>query len=433
MSKKNNQIVRKFLFISFNLCSTWLLVFESVKAQLPRVAAASPASTNEVKADFTLWYILLFFLLVSLCAAVAWLTKNKKAAKNAAMQTGVKPKDGAAKTANARIGNVENGKTKNNFNATVGKNSREKKSLDAENELEQFRKNQKLAGENAGKPSDENPAVQAKKSDARAAETAENAIIDEAQNEAAGKALPVFSITRLEPSRPFAPLPLSDDEALMSAIEQTHEEFEEDEQVRELVLRILTAFKTRNSVEALTQIALYDLSSNLRSKAVSVLSDFNHETVFETILQAYADPSREVRAAAARALSKLTFERADAWARIIERGEEGRMRQAARSIVESGFIEMSFYRLVHSDRKFSYEAFALTALLVKSGETDALFEALEIHKNMNVRRAILHVIKIVNDPRALERLAALVEQKSLPAELLADAEKIIEANKFARI
>ncbi len=74
---------------------------------------------------------------------------------------------------------------------------------------------------------------------------------------------------------------------------------------------------------------MYDISSNLRSKAVSVLADFDHESVFETVLLCCADPTREVRAAAARALFNLSFERSDSWARIAQCDDEFRMVQAA--------------------------------------------------------------------------------------------------------
>ena len=40
-------------------------------------------------------------------------------------------------------------------------------------------------------------------------------------------------------------------------------QYEEDEEVRELAVRILAAFKTKNSVEALSQVAIYDLSSSV--------------------------------------------------------------------------------------------------------------------------------------------------------------------------
>ena len=151
--------------------------------------------------------------------------------------------------------------------------------------------------------------------------------------------LPIAGFSKIEPASLYSPLSISNDDALMSAVEQTQDEYEEDEQVRELAVRILARFKTRNSVEALSQVALYDLSSNLRSKAVSILADFDHESVFETILLCCADPTREVRAAAARGLFRLSFDRADAWSRIAETEDEFRMRQAARAATEADLVD----------------------------------------------------------------------------------------------
>jgi hypothetical protein len=239
-------------------------------------------------------------------------------------------------------------------------------------------------------------------------------------------ALPVFSIQQLEPAKPFDVLPISDDEDLMSAVEQSYDEFEEDEEVRGLAVRILAAFKKRNSVEALSQIALYDLSSNLRSKAVSILSEFDHESVFETILLACADPTREVRAAAARGLTKLTFNRADAWTRIAETGEDGRIVQAARAAIESGFVDMSFDRLASKDYKQAYEAFTLMALLINANETEKIFNTLENHRDMDVRKALLHIIKLTKDQNALDGLSHLREKNKLPEEFQKEVDKTIE-------
>jgi len=58
--------------------------------------------------------------------------------------------------------------------------------------------------------------------------------------------------------------------SLLNAIEQANDEYEDDESVRDLAVRILMAFRTRNSVEALAQIALYDLSSNLRQSGFDI-------------------------------------------------------------------------------------------------------------------------------------------------------------------
>ncbi|HXG84015.1 MAG TPA: HEAT repeat domain-containing protein [Pyrinomonadaceae bacterium] len=377
----------KFRLLSF--LSLFITAAIDIKAQMPADAV------EEATEDFTWWYVSLLFLTLCLVGAVTWVIKNKKEAKAAAGKKG--------KT--AKFDNNEN----------------EIDALDANKELEWLRKNHNLITKNGG-----NSTIKVK-NNSPAGKAANAPVAEKAGEE---KPLPVFSFERLELARPFSPLPISNDEALISAIEQTYDEFEEDEEVRDIALRILTAFRTRNSVEALSQIALYDLSSTLRSKAVTILSEFNHESVFEPILQATADPTREVRAAAARALSKLTIDRSDAWTRIFETEEEGRMRQVARAATESGFVEMSFERLVHPDEKYSYEAFTLMALLIKAGETEEIFRTLETHKNMNVRRAILHVIKITKNQKALDGLYSILEKKTLPLELQEEVDKTIEEIGF---
>lgn len=219
--------------------------------------------------------------------------------------------------------------------------------------------------------------------------------------------LPINSFTNLTEAKLYEPLPLSEDPSLLSAIEQADEEFEEDEAVRELALKILTAFRTRNSVEALTQIALYDLSSNLRSKAVSTLTDFDHPSVFEPILLACADPTREVRAAAARGLFRLSFNRSDAWKRLTDTNDEFRMNHAARAAIESGIAVKSFERLVHEDLKVAYEAFSLVAFMIAAGETEEIFKAIRSHRDERVKFALLHMLKVMKDPRTLDGLEKL--------------------------
>ncbi len=385
----------KFRFVNFP--ALLLTAVIGIKAQMPSVPVPSPVQAAPAAESFTWWYISLLVLGLCLIGAVMWVINNRKEDKATA---GKKSKGG------------KNDSGRNEVN-----------SFDVNEELEWFRKNQNLVNGN-GKS-----AVKVKNKPA-AAPLPDLPPVKENEPE---KSLPVFSIERLSLARPFAPLPISNDEALMSAVEQTYDEFEEDEEVREIALRILTAFKTRNSVEALSQMALYDLSSNLRSKAITVLSDFNHESVFEIVLQATADPTREVRAAAARAMSKLTIDRADAWTRIFESEESGRMIQAARAATESGFVQMSFDRLIHADEKYSYEAAALTALLIKAGETEEIFRVLETHKDMNVRKAILHVIKITKDQRALDELISILERKSLPLELQEQVDKTIEEIGFVTV
>lgn len=229
--------------------------------------------------------------------------------------------------------------------------------------------------------------------------------------------LPINSFNELRRSRLFDPLFDSGDPALLNAIEQANEEYEEDEAVRELAVRVLAAFRTKNSVEALSQIALYDLSSNLRARAVSILTDFDHESVFETIVLACADPTREVRAAAARGLFRLSFDRADAWKRIIETEDEFRMSHAARAATEAGIVVKTFDRLVHDDLKIAYEAFVLVSLLIKAGETTEIFDAIREHRDERVRYALLHVVRVQRDPRTVDELYKLEKNSGVPTDV----------------
>ena len=237
--------------------------------------------------------------------------------------------------------------------------------------------------------------------------------------------LPINSFSELAPTRHFEMLLESDAKALAEAIDKANEEFEKDERVRESAVKTLSAFRTSNSVEALRQVALFDLSSSLRSKAITVLADFDHETVFETVLLACADPSREVRAAAARGLFRLNFDRSGAWKRIIETNDEFRMKQAIGAAAEAGIVVKSFDRLIHEDLKIAYEAFTLVALLIKSGETNEIFTALRDHKDERVKYALLHVLKAIKDERSVDGLNDLVAADSCSVEVLSRIQDVI--------
>jgi hypothetical protein len=239
------------------------------------------------------------------------------------------------------------------------------------------------------------------------------------------KEAPVFSITCVERPELIGQLSFSRDESLLGAIDQISDEFEEDETVRELAVRIAAMFKNRNSVEALSQVALYDLSSTLRVKALIALAEFDHESVFETILLACADPTREVRAAAARALTRLTFNRADAWTRVATLNDKWQLKQAADATIESGFVQRSFERLVHNDYKQVYEAFALLNLLIKAEKIDLIIDRLENSKSMDVKIAILHVLKVTEATSALPFLYQIYGRKDLPEDFIEALDLVI--------
>lgn len=355
-----------------------------------------PGPPQPIQEDFTWWYVTLFFLILGLAGAIYWKVKNKK--------------NDTVVSDEPKKNKKENGDL----------------SFDADEEMEWLRKNQNIVDRKRRKAPKKQPTMNLPKTSSVLNGNSEvKNEITVSFDDLNSLPLPVFEFKNIRPSKSYNQLPLSNDEALISAIEQTHDEYEEDEEVRELAVRILAAFKTKNAVESLSQVAIYDLSSGLRSKAITILTEFDHETVFETILLGCADPTREVRAAAARGLTRLSFDRADAWVRIIETKEDGRIRQAARAAIEGGFVERSFDRLIHRDSKYAYEAFVLLSLIVKSGEVDGLIEAIKSHKDKRVKSAILHVFKISKEPNVLAVLYNLIENNNLTLDLKTEIDKTI--------
>lgn len=399
-----NKLTVAFLLLLFFAVEIW--------AQMPSVhvpnreaetsTAATPAAPP--MEDDTWWYVTVFLLLLGLAGALFWWYNTKKVEQTKIARGGKQP----AKTI---------------------KNTHENDAVDAEKEMEWYRKNQKSMGKKEAGKSRKNPLQVG--DPLNTPTTARNLENDANANGEIRvwkfEELPISSFSELKPAAEYDLLPLSNDPALMSAIEQTQDEFEEDEEVRSLALRILTAFKSRNAAESLGQIALYDISSNLRSKAATTLAEFDHESVFENLLLACADPTREVRAAAARGLFRLSFDRADAWTRIAETKDEFRMRQAARAAAEADLVERSFDRLIHPDRKVAYEAFALTALLIKAGEAERIFAAIEKHRDTKVKLALLHVLSVVKDEETLPHLYAILEHNSIAPEIKTKADQIIHS------
>ena len=349
-----------------------------------QIIAQSPNSQVPTE-DFTMWYLLMFALVILLVGAIYWRYKSSQS--------------------QAVEGLLQRGKNDDSVNA--------------DKELAWLRKN--------GNKIDKNQDYKRYSKNGNNNGNRKKALkISVDFDESFFAPLPVFTFKGLKPAASFDALPISNDPELMNAIEQVQDEIEEDEKAREIFLTVLAEFKNQNSVEAISEVALYDLASPLRSKALGVLADFDHESVFETILLACADPTREVRAAAARALFHLSFNRADAWTRIANSGEKGRMIQMARAAIEGDLVKRSFERLVHKDNKYAYEAFALLNLLIKAGETEIIFESLKSHPDMNVQTAILHTIKTTKDKEALEGLNSILEDKTVKPEVQKEIDKTIE-------
>ncbi|HEV2763070.1 MAG TPA: HEAT repeat domain-containing protein, partial [Pyrinomonadaceae bacterium] len=236
-------------------------------------------------------------------------------------------------------------------------------------------------------------------------------------------------IMGLEPPEAVEVLPeWLEDETLADALERLNSA---DVEARTLAAQSLAQFQVQRSVDALSAMASTDRSPVVRAAAVTSLGVVNHESVFSSVLMALADDAREVRAAAARALSRLSFNRADAYVRVIETSDAQTARDVARACVKAGLAAQAIDRLTSEDRRQAYESFALLALTVKSGEVGLALDAVANHPDTEVRMALLKLLLMMGRPlELLEPLRRLALRDRMPPRVrttLVDAVARIEA------
>jgi HEAT repeat protein len=90
-------------------------------------------------------------------------------------------------------------------------------------------------------------------------------------------------------------------------------------------------YPVQRSVSALTSMVVSDPTSAVRAAAVASLGSIDHESVFAPVLLALADEARIVQAAAARTLTSLHFDRADAYVRVMETASPEMLHQVAQA------------------------------------------------------------------------------------------------------
>jgi HEAT repeat protein len=213
-------------------------------------------------------------------------------------------------------------------------------------------------------------------------------------------------IRGFEPVAEFEQLPeWMEDETLADALERLDSA---DVEARVAAAQQLAQFQVQRSVEALTSLAANDRDAAVRAAAVTSLGNIGHETVFPSVLISMADEAREVRAAAARALSRLSFDRADAYVRVSETADDVTLRHLASACVGAGLANQALSRLASDDRRQAYEAFSLLSLVAKGGQSDLILKVVEDHKDLNVRLAASRLLGLMGNPEldaCLRRIA----------------------------
>jgi len=225
----------------------------------------------------------------------------------------------------------------------------------------------------------------------------------------------VDQITHLEPATSVAELPAtSDDEQLSSALDLCASD---DVQARAEALKTLAQFRVQSAVAAITRVARHDSEPNLRASAISSLGAMDHESVFPAILIGMADESREVRAAAARTLNRLSFDRADAYVRVVETSDEETVGNVARACVQAGIVSQNIDRLASSDYRQAYETFSLICLLAKAGLHQPILDAIAGHSNLDVRLKAVHLLASTGAPGIFDQLRELAVRDGVGEEV----------------
>jgi HEAT repeat protein len=222
-------------------------------------------------------------------------------------------------------------------------------------------------------------------------------------------------ITRLEPVAQIAQLPeWLEDETLADALERLSVD---DVEVRVAAAQQLSQFQVQRAVDALSAMAGRDVDASVRATAVTSLGHIDHESVFASVLIAMADESREVRAAAARALSRLSFDRADAYVRVVETADAETLRGVAEACVTAGLARQAMDRLASDDRRQAYEAFSLLTIVARGGQSEVLVHVVKGHPDLNVRLAAARLLTLQGDAEVNRRLRQIAFEGNTPEKL----------------
>lgn len=198
-----------------------------------------------------------------------------------------------------------------------------------------------------------------------------------------------------------------------------------DVEARAAAARHLAQFHVQSSVEALRQLADNDPEPVVRSAAVTSLGEIEHESIFAPVLMAFADEAREVRAAAARSLSRMNFDRSEGYVRLIETADAETLRRVASACIKAGMVVQAIDRMISEDRRLAYEAFSLLSLLAKANEIEPMLEAINSHPETNVRLALIRLLGTTAQPEIATQLRHLAVRDTLPEKVRAALMEVV--------
>ncbi|HEX8119568.1 MAG TPA: HEAT repeat domain-containing protein, partial [Pyrinomonadaceae bacterium] len=253
---------------------------------------------------------------------------------------------------------------------------------------------------------------------------------EHARQESQGSDTSDFDTRALVPATDYEELPdACEDEALAVALVRVEST---DAESRVGAAQTLAQFQVRKAVAALAHAARHDRDDSVRSAAVNSLGLINHESVFAHVIMALADEAREVRAAAARALSRLSFERAEAYVRVAETADPRTLADVAHACVKAGLATQAVGRLASEDRRQAYEAFSLLSLCVVGGEPGPLLDAIGSHRDDEGSLTCVQLLGDSLTPEVVERLRRLAAEGGMPERVRRSILETVERGQRAQ-
>jgi HEAT repeat protein len=208
----------------------------------------------------------------------------------------------------------------------------------------------------------------------------------------------------------FEELPPGDDEDLTRVLASLEGA---DEAARISAAQELALHPVQAAVLTLSSMVIEDDEPSVRAAAVASLGSIDHESVFAPVLISLGDESRIVRAAAARTLSGLHFDRAEAYVRVMETAEPEMMRRVAQACVSTGIVAQAVDRLASEDRRQAYEAFSLFSLLARAEETRPITDAIENHRDDEVRLCAVRVLSMAGQSSVVPKLREIAAREGI--------------------
>jgi HEAT repeat protein len=241
------------------------------------------------------------------------------------------------------------------------------------------------------------------------------AFLDESPSASSSVDRTVFDIIELKPLSPVPDLPeTSEEESFHEALTGLSSA---ESDVRREAAKVMAQFPTKESVTRLSEVVRVDGNADVKSTAANSLAAIDHPSVFPAIVLAMVDGSRMVEAAAARALSRVSFDRSEEYVRLLETADEQTLKAVSDACITSGNVQQNIERLANKDPYQAYEMFALVWLAVKAGQTEVVIESIASHPNLDVCLILIHLLTVTHQPEVLDALEQLGNRSDIRDEL----------------